>query len=225
MRVVIKLGHALGAGFPEAEGVMRQCEILKQLAQLGNEVVVVVGGGKLSRDYISLARRLGASWAECDKVGIDFTRMNARLFVAALGDAAYPEVARDLGDLAKFFQSGKIVVMGGISPGQSTDAAGALAAEAVKADLFLRTLDVEGVYDADPKRDRNARKLDAIRIEDLKRLSSLGGEEAGQYELLDHVAVNILARSKIPTVFLDGREPENILKAARGERVGTRVLY
>jgi uridylate kinase len=193
--------------------------------QLGHRVVVVIGGGSISRDYISVARRLGASWSECDQLGIDFTRLNARLFVAALGDAAFSEVARDLCDLAKFYPSGKIVVMGGISPGQSTDAASALAAEAIRADLFLRTLDVEGVYEADPKSNKDARKLDTIRIEELKRLAAFGGEEAGQYKLFDHVAINILARSKIPTVFLNGRDPENILRAVRGEKVGTKVLY
>lgn len=225
MRIVVKLGHAFGEGLPEADSIRRQCEVLKQLVQLGHRVVVVIGGGSISRDYISVARRLGASWSECDQLGIDFTRLNARLFVAALGDAAFSEVARDLCDLAKFYPSGKIVVMGGISPGQSTDAASALAAEAIRADLFLRTLDVEGVYEADPKSNKDARKLDTIRIEELKRLAAFGGEEAGQYKLFDHVAINILARSKIPTVFLNGRDPENILRAVRGEKVGTKVLY
>ncbi|MGQ9513680.1 MAG: UMP kinase [Thermoproteota archaeon] len=225
MRVVIKLGHAFSERLPEADSINRQCDVLKQLAQLGHEVVLVIGGGGFSRDYISIARKLGASWAECDEIGIDFTRINARLFVSGLGDAAFPEVARDLSDLAKFRASGKIIVMGGVSPGQSTDAVGALAAEIIKADLFLRTLDVDGIYDADPKIKRDARKLETIKIEELRRLASVWGEEAGQYKLLDHVAVNILARSKVPTIFLNGREPENIMKAIRGEKVGTRVIY
>jgi uridylate kinase len=225
MRVVIKLGHAFSKDIPEADSISRQCEVLKQLMQLGHEVVTVIGGGGLSRNYISIARKLGASWAECDEIGIDFTRINARLFVAALGDSAFPEVARNLSDLTKFCSSGKIVVMGGISPGQSTDAVGALAAESIKADLFIRTLDVDGVYDADPKINRDAKKLDTIKIEELKRLASVGGEEAGQYKLMDHVAVNILARSNIPTIFLNGREPENIIKVIRGEKIGTRVIY
>jgi len=225
MRAVIKFGHSFSKGIPGADDIRNQCEVLKRIAQLGHRAVVVIGGGSLSREYISVARELGADWSECDQVGIDFTRLNARLFAIALGDAAHPRVARDLQELVELYSSGKIVVMGGVTPGQSTDAVSALAAEAIGADLFIRTLDVEGVYDRDPKSSSDAKRLEAVTVDDLRRLVAAGGEEAGQYKLLDHVAINILARSRIHTVFLDGRDPENVLRAVRGERIGTRVIY
>jgi uridylate kinase len=225
MRIVIKLGHSFSRGTPEADGIRSQCEALRQIVQLGHRLVLVVGGGDLSRDYISVARKLGADWSECDQVGIDFTRLNARLFVIALRDYAYPRVARDIQELVELYSSGKIVVMGGVTPGHSTDAVSTLAAEAIGADLFLRTLDVEGIYDRDPKSGTGAKKLEAVTIEELRRLVAAGGEEAGQYKLLDHVAINILARSRIPTVFIDGRNPENVLKAIKGEKIGTRIIY
>lgn len=225
MRTVIKLGHSFSKGIPGADDIRNQCDVLKRITQLGHRAVLVIGGGSLSRNYISVARELGADWSECDQVGIDFTRLNARLFVIALGDAAHPRVARDLQELVEFYSSGKVVVMGGLTPGQSTDAVSALAAEAIGADLFIRTLDVEGVYDRDPKSSNEARRLETVTIEELRRLVAAGGEEAGQYKLLDHIAINILARSRIPAVFLDGRNPENILKAIRGEKIGTMVVY
>jgi uridylate kinase len=225
MRIVIKLGHSFSRETPEADGIRRQCEALRQIVQLGHTLVLVVGGGDLSRDYISVARKLGADWSECDQVGIDFTRINARLFIIGLGDAAFPRVATDLGKLAEFYSSGRAVVMGGLTPGHSTDAVSALAAEVTGADLFLRTLAVEGVYDKDPKGSRDAKKLETVTLEGLRRLAGASGEEAGKYELIDHVAVNILARSRIPTVFLDGRDPQNLLRAIRGENVGTRLIY
>lgn len=225
MRAVIKLGHSFSKGIPGPDDIRNQCDALKRIPQLGHRAVVVIGGGGLSRDYISVARKLGADWSECDQVGIDFTRLNARLFVIALGDSAYPKVARDLQELVELFSSGKIVVIGGVSPGQSTDAVSALAAEAIGADLFVRTLDVEGIYDRYPKSGTGAKKLEAVTIGELRRLVATGGEEAGQYKLLDHVAINILARSRIPTVFIDGRNPENVLKALKGEKIGTRIIY
>ena len=56
------------------------------------EIFVVVGGGKTARDYIGIARGLGVSEAMCDEVGIEVTRLNAKLLIAALGEHAYPEV-------------------------------------------------------------------------------------------------------------------------------------
>jgi len=225
MRAVIKMGHSFSEGIPGSDEIRSQCDVLRRITQLGHRAVVVIGGGSLSRNYISVARELGADWSECDQVGIDFTRLNARLFVIALGDAAHPRVARDLQELVELYSSGKIVVMGGMTPGQSTDAVGALAAEAIGADLFIRTLDVGGVYDRDPKGSDRAKMLEAVNIEELRRLAAAGGEEAGQYKLLDHVAINILARSRVHAVFIDGRDPENVLRAVRGEKIGTRVVY
>jgi len=226
MRIVIKLGHSFSKGIPGADDIRDQCDVLKRIIKLGHRMVLVIGGGSLSRNYISIARELGADWSGCDQVGIDFTRINARLFVIALGDAAHPRVAGDLGELVELYSSGKAVVMGGVTPGQSTDAVSAMAAEAIGADLFIRTLDVEGVYDRDPKSSSEAKRLEAVTIEGLRRLvAAAGGVEAGQYKLLDHVAINILARSRIHTVFTDGRDPENILRAIRGEKIGTRVIY
>jgi uridylate kinase len=225
MRTVIKLGHSFSHGIPRADDIRNQCDVLRRIPQLGHGAVVVIGGGDLSRDYISVARKLGAGWSECDQVGIDFTRLNARLFVIALGESAYPRVAGDLQELVEFHSSGRIVVMGGMTPGQSTDAVGALAAEAIGADLFVRTLDVEGIYDRDPKGGAGAKRLESLTIEELRHLVAAGGEEAGQYKLLDHVAINILARSRIPAVFIDGRNPENILKAIGGEKIGTSIVY
>ena len=225
MRAVIKMGHSFSEGIPGSDEIRSQCDVLRRITQLGHRAVVVIGGGGLSRNYISVARELGGDWSECDQVGIDFTRLNARLFVIALGDAAHPRVARDLQELVEFYSSGKIVVMGGMTPGQSTDAVGALAAEAIGADLFIRTLDVGGVYDRDPKGSDRAKMLEAVNVEELRLLAAGGGEEAGQYQLLDHVAINILARSRVHTAFIDGRDPENVLRAVRGEKIGTRVVY
>ena len=78
--------------------------------------------------------------------------MNATLLIAALGEAAYPKVAESHSEAKKFAESKKIVVMGGITPGQTTDAVAAVLAERVHADVFVNVTSVNGIYDKDPKK-------------------------------------------------------------------------
>jgi len=113
--------------------------------------------------------------------------------------------------------------MGGVQPGQSTNAAAAMAAEAMHADLVNAT-DVDGVYTADPRKDPTARKLDVVTPEELMRILAAEGTKAGEYALMDPVAIQVIRRSKIPVTIVDGRDPMNIDKALHGKRIGTKVV-
>ena len=188
-----------------------------------NQIVVVTGGGSLARSYVAAARELGASEFVCDQIGIHVSRLNARLLLASLGDSAFPEVPERFEDLVKDVGSGLIVVMGGVQPGQSTNAAAAMAAEAMHADLVNAT-DVDGVYTADPRKDPTARKLDVVTPEELMRILAAEGTRAGEYALMDPVAIQVIRRSKIPVTIVDGRDPMNIDKALHGKRIGTKVV-
>ena len=114
-------------------------------------------------------------------------------------------------------------MMGGLTPGHSTDAVAALAAELMHANTLIRTTDVDGVYTVDPKKDPKAKRLDLIAPDKLLKMVLSSEYWAGSYDLLDPVAVKIIARSKIPTWIIDGRNPANIEKIIRGEKVGTQV--
>jgi len=70
----------------------------------------------LARDYIGIARSLGVSEAMCDDIGIEVTRLNAKLLIAALGDYAYPVVPHNFREAMQFASSNRIVVMGGTEP-------------------------------------------------------------------------------------------------------------
>jgi uridylate kinase len=118
-----------------------------------HRLFVVVGGGGTARQYISLARSFEADDAFSDELGIMVTRLNAMLLVGALGKAAYPCVVTSHTEALCAAQSGKIVVMGGISPGQTTDAVAAVLAERVQADLFINLTAVDGIYSHDPRKD------------------------------------------------------------------------
>lgn len=223
MKIAIKLG---GFSFPadlDVEKIRTYAELFSRLQNDGNRLVIVTGGGKNARKYIEASRRLGANEAFCDEIGIEVARLNARLLITSLDEDAYPEVPENLEELKRFFQLGKIVVMGGLQPGHSTNAVAALAAETIGASVLVNVTDVEGVYTADPKRDPEARKIDEIAAEELLGLASRESLAAGSYELMDPLSVMIIERSHIPTWIVSGEEPENILKVLRGEHVGTKI--
>jgi uridylate kinase len=223
MKIAVKLG---GFSFPlelGVEEIKKYGGLFSELKRKGNQLIVVTGGGKNARRYIEAARKLGASEAVCDQIGILVTRLNARLLITSMGDDAYPKVPETIEDLRLYFESGKVIVMGGLQPGHSTNAVTALAAESIGASVLVNLTNVDGVYTADPKKDPKAKKFDEISTDKL--LSLISGEEmtAGSYELLDPVSVRIIERSHIPTWIVSGEDPENILKILKGKHVGTKI--
>lgn len=185
--------------------------------------VVVAGGGKVARHYINIARGFGSDEASLDIIGIEVSRLNARLLIAALGDDAYTAVPVDLEQVSKAVAGGKIVVTGGLHPGQSTNATAALIAEKVRAKKFLNATDVNGIYDSDPNKNKNAKLFKEITVK--KCLELLGSENsaAGAYDLMDIVALKVIQRSKIPTVVLRS-DPATIKNAIVNKATGTRII-
>lgn len=185
--------------------------------------VVVAGGGKVARHYISAARSFGSDEASLDIIGIEVSRLNARLMILALGNQAYPAVPKDLEQVSKAVTANRIVVTGGLHPGQSTNATAALIAEKVKAYKFLNATDVNGIYDSDPNKNKDAKLFNEITVK--KCIDLLGSEDsaAGGYDLIDIVALKVIERSKIPTVVLKS-DPAVIKNAISRSTVGTRII-
>ncbi len=223
MKAVLKLGGFAFDSELSGTKIGTYAKVIKSFSSK-NQIAVVTGGGPFARKYIAAARELGASESVCDEIGIYVSRLNARLLIAGLESSAFPEVPERLEDLMTYVTSGLIVVMGGLQPGQSTNAAAALAAESLRADLLVNATDVDGVYNADPRKDPNAKKLDNVTPEELMRILSAGGVRAGEYELMDPVAIQLIRRSKIPVTIIDGRDPSNIEKALHGKHVGTKIV-
>jgi uridylate kinase len=171
--------------------------------------VVVAGGGKFARHYISTARSFGSDEASLDIIGIEVSRLNARLLILALGDQAYPTVPEDLEQVSKAVTTNRIVVTGGLHPGQSTNATAALIAEKIKASKLLNATDVDGIYDSDPNKNKDL----------------LGSEDsaAGAYDLMDIVALKVIQRSKIPTIVVKS-DPAVIQNAISDNNIGTRII-
>ena len=223
MKVVISLG---GIFFTDAEKLKDVAAICDELAHTC-DLCVVTGGGVKAREYIEIARELGANEALCDYMGIALTRINAKLLIAAL-ENAYPEPFLDYKDVAVAKMNGgdvrRIAVMGGVSPGYTTDAVAAILAEYVNADLILIVTSVDGVYEADPRMDPSAKKFNKLSPSELVAVTMKGELKAGSRIVIDPVAAKIIERSGIKTLVIDGRSnPRAIIDAIRGKHHGTEI--
>ena len=95
MKIVVAIGGSILLKEYDCKKFQEYSAILKDLSK-EHELFVVVGGGKPARDYIGVVRDLGAGEAQCDDIGIEVTRINAKLMLSALGDAAYQITSRKL---------------------------------------------------------------------------------------------------------------------------------
>ena len=210
--VVISLGGSILIKTTKENRIAAYLPVLKKIAA-HHRLFVVVGGGGGARDYIDIARTLGLDEGTSDEIGILVTRLNATLLVAALHDAAYPKVAESHNEAKKFAETGKIVVMGGITPGQTTDAVAAVLAERVRADLFINVTSVDGIFAEDPEENPRAKHFDRLTPAELVKIVSEKALTAGSHTPLDITAARVVERSHIPLVVLKGTDPENLSRA------------
>ena len=225
MRAVVKLGGALFRREPNVTALKDMGKVLSGFVREGNQLVLVAGGGENARTYIGAARKLGAEESTCDLLGIQITRANAELLRLAMGSIASSNIPTMLSDLPHCVGPGKAVVMGGLQPGQSTNAVAALAAEITRAEILVNGTDVDGVYTEDPKKNPKAKLIRSVNVDKLLGWAMGGEVFAGRYELLDPLAIKIMQRAKMPTRFVSLADPGNILAALQGKDIGTRVVY
>jgi uridylate kinase len=188
------------------------------------QLIVITGGGSIARLYINFARKLGLDEAGLDLLGIAISRVNAKLLIASLGHYAYPEVPTSLDDVVRFVESNKIIVSGGLHPGQSTNATSALIAEKTRASAFINATDVNGIYDSDPRKNKNAQLFAKIELSKLLNILLKESSMAGEYDLLDIVALKVIERSKIRTKVILCN-PKNISNTIQGRKyIGTELV-
>ena len=188
-----------------------------------HQPIVVAGGGKIARHFISHARSSGADESTLDELGIEISRLNAKLLIYALKDKAYPHPPTSLKEAKNAVDSGLIVGAGGLHPGQSTNGTAALIAEKVKAVAFLNATDVKGIYDSDPNKSKKAKLFKTIELKKLRGMLVKEDSVAGGYDLMDIVALKIIERSKIKTRVIQS-DIKTLEKAVKGLAVGTEIL-
>lgn len=218
MRLAVKIGGsvAVGEAGPNAEYVSRFHQVVRK-ADL-DRLVVGIGGGKIARGYLQSVLPL-VSAEEAETLVIDLLRANTKFVASVLGGRPILD-ERSLRSVSRKVRS-KILVVGGIKPGRSTDANTALLAEAIGAELFVKMTDVDGVYTADPDANRTARLLGRMTYDRALQMSVAG--RPGSYGIMDRMCLQVLKRSGIPAVVLNGRDPGILRKLLDGEKVGTTI--
>jgi uridylate kinase len=223
MRIVLRIGGSVVASPVNTDLMSEYAEIVQAIKEQGHEVAVVVGGGALAREFITIAKKLGLEEHAQDEIAISVSRLFAQLFLKKLGGMGCEKVALTLDDAVNCLSTGKVIVMGGLKPGITTDAVAALVAERIKADLLVKGTDQDGVYNKDPRKHMDAVKLDHLSFNDLSKVFSESKHKAGIHQIVDPEAVKIMKRGRLKLIVVNGFKPVNMLTAVNGESVGTVV--
>ena len=221
MHVVIRIGGSVVASPVNTKLISEYIDLLERLQELGHKIVVVIGGGSLAREFIQYARGIGLKEVEQDEAAISVSRLIAQLFMLKLSDTGIGMIPTSLEDLRRKVERGKIIVMGGLKPGMTTDTVAAMAAEQIKADLLVKATDQEGIYTSDPRTNKNAKRIDKLSFDDLTRLFEHNKHRAGMHQIIDPEAVRILRTGRTRTIVVSGFKPENVLLAIEGKEIGT----
>lgn len=229
-RVLLKLsGEALsGNGNNFDPEVLKHLALeLKEVHKLGIEVAIVVGGGNFIRG--KTAASIGIERVQADYMGMLATIINALAIQSSLEQVEVPtrvQTAIDMPKVAEPFivrrairhlEKGRIVIFGGGtgSPYFSTDTTAALRASEIKADVILMAKNgVDGVYSADPKIDKTAVKYDKLTYMDVIKQGLM---------VMDTTATSMCMDNNIDLLVFNMNETGNILKACKGEQIGTIV--
>jgi len=220
-RIVIKLSGRI-FGMDNAKMLKDYASFLVKISKVC-QPIIIAGGGNIARHYIAHARSSGADESTLDELGIEISRLNAKLLIYALKDKAYSHPPTTLQEVRHAVDDGLIVVAGGLHPGQSTNGTAALIAEKINAEQFLNATDVDGVYDRDPNKFKNAKKFKRIELKNLRNMLVHEDSLAGGYDLMDIVALKIIERSKIKTRILKA-DIKTLEKAIKGVDVGTKIV-
>ncbi|MFH1424943.1 MAG: UMP kinase [archaeon] len=227
MKAVLKFGGSILA--PNSVDF----EFLEKLASsvsnwsAEHELAIVVGGGKLSREFGKAGKKFTKDPRLLDLIGIQASRFVASTLISALDQNACPEVPRSEAEFIALTKAhpGKIIVAGGFRPGQRTDAVAVEIAKTWGAELVVKGTDVDYVYDSDPKKNKDAKPLETISYEELKKLGDQE-HEANKATIMDKVAAEMLAESKIKMAIVNGKDLANIEKIlSNQEFTGTRIGF
>jgi uridylate kinase len=209
-----------------AQNFKKYSDVMKRLWGSGHKIIVTVGGGSICRQYQGVAKELGASDNELDFIGIMATHLNASTFAYAIGNQAHLVKWKDADDAAreveKYFGK-KIVIAAGYNTGISSDYDAALFAQIVGADMVINATNIDGVYSDDPKKNPNAKKHDKIGYKEFAEIIKRNVQKPGEYRLFDLKGAELLRKTGIKLLIIDGRDEQEILNAVKGTHKGTLI--
>jgi uridylate kinase len=229
-RVLLKLsGEALAASQGFGVDPIRIHEIAAELADvksLGVQIAIVVGGGNFFRGVAEQAKEMDR--VSADQMGMLATVINALALQDALEkQGVFTRVmsAIEMNQVAEPFirrramrhlEKGRMVIFAGGTgnPYFSTDTAASLRAMEIKADVILKATKVDGIYDADPVKVKDAKKFAEISYMEVLRLG---------LRVMDATAISLCQENNLPIVIFNLNHEGNIRKVVTGEKIGSRV--
>lgn len=227
-RILLKLSGEVLAG-KEGHGinfdtVSDVCKHVKKCSEMGVQIGLVVGGGNFWRGRSSG----NMDRTRADHIGMLATVMNALALADTLEQLDVPvrvQTAIEMPRVAepyirnravRHLEKGRVVIFGcGTgNPFFSTDTAAALRAAEINADVIFKATNVDGVYDKDPNR-----FADAVKYDELTHTEVF----AKGLKVMDSTAASLCRDNNIPILVFNLNDPENIIRAAAGEKIGTLV--
>lgn len=198
------------------------------VAQTGVQLAIVIGGGNIYRGIESAAN--GFDRVQGDHMGMLATMINSLALQSALeakGQSTRLQSAIKMEQIAEPFirrravrhlEKGRIVIFGSGTgnPYFTTDTAASLRAIEIEADVILKGTRVDGIYTADPEKDKTATKYDRISFTEVY--------EKG-IKVMDLTAFTLCNENKLPIIVFDMNKPGNLSKVVAGEQVGTLVEF
>ncbi len=181
--------------------------ILKKYAK--KKFILVVGGGYTSRIYINSSRKVIKNNTVLDEIGIAITRINAMILKDIISDLdVYPNVVASLDELRVALNTNRIVVMGGLLPGISTDSVSVLACEITGSKMLINASKESYIYDKNPS-EKNAKKFEKLSHDDLISIASIWDtRQAGSNFIFDLMASKLAKRGSIEIRFVNDKITE-----------------
>ncbi len=229
-RILLKLsGEALMGSQQYGIDPKRLVEYASQVQEIVNkgvEVAIVIGGGNIFRGVAGASN--GMDRVQGDQMGMLATVINGLALQGALEDLEVKtrlQTAIEINDVAEPFirrrairhlEKGRVVIFGGGTgnPYFTTDSAAVLRAIEIKADVILKGTRVDGIYNADPEKDKTAIKYDHISFDDVLKKN---------LKVMDTTAFTLSQENELPIIVFDMNTRGNLLKLVSGESIGTKV--
>ncbi len=201
-------------------------EEIKEVAEKGVEVAIVIGGGNIFRGLAGASQ--GMDRVQGDHMGMLATVINGLALQSALenkGIQTRLQSAIKINEVAEPFirrralrhlEKGRVVIFGGGTgnPYFTTDSAAVLRAIEIEADVILKGTRVDGIYTSDPEKDKSATKFDSITFEDVLTRG---------LKVMDSTAFTLSQENELPIVVFDMNKKGNLLRIVAGENIGTVV--